>query len=206
MDKQQIRNKLLEQRSKLDVEFVHNASAQVLKYIQTLSHFFDDKVIALYSSARHEVQTQDLFHYLQSRAQAIVFPRNYNVPERELKFYSVLSLSDLKKGKFGILEPEENPKHEVSISEIDVYFIPGVVFDILGNRIGYGSGYYDRALSCAGHEALKIGLAYDFQVLEKIPWEAHDVAMDKTVTESRIIECKSCSHDTKDFKVRAKGK
>ena len=201
MDKQQIRKKLLLQRSELEPGFVQEACSLVLKNIQTLGDIFHGKAIALYSEAHNEIGTLNLFTYLKAHAETIVFPRNYNVPHRELKFYAVSDLNELKLGRFGILEPVENLKKEVSLSDIQVYFIPGVAFDVVGNRIGYGSGYYDRALSFIGRKALKLGLAYDFQIMETIPSQKHDVAMDRIITESRVIEC-----GQNTFKIRAKGK
>jgi len=63
-----------------------------------------------------------------------------------------------------------------------------VAFDIHGNRIGYGRGYYDRLLKkMAG---VKVGVAYDFQVLEKIPSEKHDVGMDIIATDTYLKEVK----------------
>ena len=205
MDKQQIRKKLLEERLQLENSFVQEATGLVLKNIKTLSKL-EGKVIALYSATRNEVETEPLFTYLKDQAKTLVFPRNYSVPHKKLKFYTVSSLSELKRGKFGILEPEENPQKEVQLSDIHVYFIPGVAFDVMGNRIGYGSGYYDRALSFIGHKTLKIGLVYDFQVMEKVVYQKHDVAMDKVVTEKRIIECSSHLDSERHLKMWAKEK
>ena len=89
---------------------------------------------------------------------------------------------------FGILEPDpEVYPVTVEPNEIGVVFVPGVAFDRLGHRLGYGKGYYDRWLR--GASALeKIGLAFSFQVLERLPAEAHDVRLDLLVTEQDVLE------------------
>jgi len=80
----------------------------------------------------------------------------------------------------------------LDIADIDLVIVPGVVFDKSGHRIGYGHGYYDRFLDNLekiNKNAVKVGLAYDFQIADKVPIEKHDVPVDKIVTEKRIIRC-----------------
>ena len=77
---------------------------------------------------------------------------------------------------------------KISIDEVDLIIVPGVGFDSCGNRIGHGKGYYDKLLK--NSKASTIGLAFEFQVIEKIPSEKHDVSIDMIVTEKRILRCK----------------
>ena len=75
---------------------------------------------------------------------------------------------------------------------MDLIIVPGIVFDVKGNRLGFGKGYYDRFLSpSANFKAVKIGLAYEFQVVPKIDAQPHDITMDYIITEKRIIDCKN---------------
>jgi len=74
----------------------------------------------------------------------------------------------------------------VNIEEIDLVIVPGVVFDKNLNRIGFGKGYYDKILNRLKPSAKKVALAHDFQVLEDIPAEEHDVKMDMIITEKNI--------------------
>jgi len=68
-------------------------------------------------------------------------------------------------------------------------FVPGVVFDVHGNRLGRGGGVYDRLLAQCNNGKWLIGLAYEFQVVEAVPAEPWDRSMGYVITESRIIEC-----------------
>jgi len=87
----------------------------------------------------------------------------------------------------------------VDQKEIDLVVVPGVVFDKRGGRLGYGRGYYDRFLRSKSirsrmgrsHQCVVIGLAFDLQIAGKIPLVEKDVRVDKIVTESGIIDCKS---------------
>jgi 5-formyltetrahydrofolate cyclo-ligase len=84
---------------------------------------------------------------------------------------------------FGILEPTSNEK--VDICDIDLVIVPGVAFDDSCNRMGRGKGYYDRLLSES--VAVKIGVAFSFQIVDKVPVDPHDVPLDMVVTEAGIL-------------------
>ncbi len=73
------------------------------------------------------------------------------------------------------------------MDKIDLVIVPGVAFDEDLNRIGFGKGYYDRILYRLSSRAKKVAVAHDFQVLNSIPSEEHDVKMDIIVTEKRVI-------------------
>lgn len=90
----------------------------------------------------------------------------------------------MKKGKFGIPEPEKASR----IKKFDLIIVPGVAFDKNGFRLGRGGGYFDRFLPSMPGK--KIGLAFDFQIVNRIPKENHDVAVDSIITEKRIIRIK----------------
>lgn len=93
-------------------------------------------------------------------------------------------MDDMEKGAYGILEPKTVRKADEN--NIDVILVPGLAFDRNGGRMGFGKGYYDRLLESS--KAVKIGLCYDFQILEKIPTESHDVPMNFVITEKEILE------------------
>lgn len=71
-----------------------------------------------------------------------------------------------------------------SFHPLDLIVVPGIAFDKRGYRIGFGKGYYDRFLS--DYTGIKVGFAYDFQVLESIPHESWDIAMNYIVTEKKV--------------------
>jgi 5-formyltetrahydrofolate cyclo-ligase len=93
---------------------------------------------------------------------------------------------DVAPGKFGVREPK--PTCDViPLGKFDLVLVPGIAFDLRGNRLGRGQGFYDRILSEAS--GVKCGVAYDIQMLEKIPTEAHDVKVNFVVTPNRCLKC-----------------
>lgn len=97
-------------------------------------------------------------------------------------------LEELVEAPFGLLQPKEivRPVRD----SFDVIFVPGLAFDRRGNRLGYGKGYYDRFLN-EQKNALKIGLCFDFQLLDEIHAEAHDVPVDWIISEKELLKVNS---------------
>ena len=98
---------------------------------------------------------------------------------------------DLVPGYCGILEPtaQRAAQHVFPSEKIDVVIIPGSVFDERGGRFGYGGGYYDRFLEKIP-KAIRIGLAFDFQIVKEVPLQSHDEILDYIVSEQRIVTVK----------------
>ena len=94
--------------------------------------------------------------------------------------------SRLEIGSFHIEEPQGNETHPVE--EIEVIIVPGVAFDRKGHRLGRGKGFYDRLLQNA--KATKIGVGYEFQLVDDLPTEPHDVKMNMIITEHTTIVIK----------------
>lgn len=93
---------------------------------------------------------------------------------------------DLKAGPFGLAQPSEHaPLADRTL--IDAVIVPGVAFDEQGTRLGYGGGYYDRLLPTLCPTCLRIGFAFDEQVLALIPTEPHDQCVDLVITPTRVI-------------------
>lgn len=86
-------------------------------------------------------------------------------------------------GYAGILEPRQHLTR-IAPLKIDCFFIPGVAFDSLGHRMGYGKGYYDRALSQADPQARKVGISYEELIVDELIAEPHDIKMDTILSPS----------------------
>jgi len=150
-------------------------SEQIVKKFQGLELFQQAKTIGAYIPLSDEVDVTPFFQCVEKTFYIPAFDEasgGYRLAE-----YS----ADLKKGKFGILEPA----HPVfAPEEIDLILVPGVAFDHSGNRIGRGGGFYDRLLP--QYRAVRAGICFDFQCVKWIPVEPHDCKTDLVVTESRI--------------------
>lgn len=89
-------------------------------------------------------------------------------------------------GKYGLAEPA-GPTVSAEEHRKMLWLIPGVAFDLAGNRLGRGGGWYDRLLTTAS--GVKIGVYYSFCQAEVIPVEEHDCCLDWIITENQILEC-----------------
>ncbi len=137
----------------------------------------------MYLSHRGEVSTDALLEKFFSKKKIIV-PK---IEARRICLYQLQHPSKFKKGKFGIREPLFCLPKGVW-REIDVAIIPGVAFDKSGHRIGFGGGYFDRFLKKL--DCTTIGLAYELQIIDKVPTHPYDVPVDFIITEKRIIRCR----------------
>ena len=96
--------------------------------------------------------------------------------------------TDIFTGKFGVSEPLPGCE-TIALNRFDLILVPGAAFDVAGNRLGRGRGFYDRILAAAS--GVKCGVAYDFQLLASIPTEAHDAKVNFIFTPSRCVRRKN---------------
>lgn len=182
LDKNSIRKSIAHKRLTLSDAEVEQKSLQISNSLIALDIFKLSRSIALYFPIQKEVRTQCIFDLAVNCEKEVYFPR---VNGSSLDFYRVNDLEQLKPGKFGVLEPDPNlPK--VSNKRIDLFILPGLAFDDSGNRLGYGKGYYDRALDNVP-QGKKVGLAYEFQILDSVPVDENDRKVELIVTERGIV-------------------
>ncbi len=98
--------------------------------------------------------------------------------------------TELEEGMFGILEPEIKFIRPFPVEEIDIVLVPGVAFDEGGGRIGFGGGFYDEFLGRLPSETKRWGLAFEFQIVKKLPLTDKDVPVKSIITEERLINCR----------------
>lgn len=182
--KKDIRKQILKIRDELVTEELARRSEKITKLVCNTQAYKEAGTILLYADYHNEVSTDQLFQDAISKGKKVFYPKVFG---QEMEFYHVKDLSELKFGYKGIREPQENPIKRFFYKKQDntLMIVPGVAFDTSGFRIGYGKGYYDKYLCNRGMIA-KFALAFDFQILEKIPAEECDVKMDKVITEELI--------------------
>jgi len=142
--------------------------------------FQEAQNILLYHPLPHE---PNLLALLEKRSHRFFFPRMHG---DELELYEWFPEAPWITGPHRVQEPNPNAWRLASISEIDLALIPGIAFDPQGHRLGRGAGYFDRFLGKPECRALKVGIAWSWQILPKIPSESHDVKMDFVVTPEKI--------------------
>lgn len=183
MPKTSIRQAVLHRRRHLDAEICLTRSLQAQDRLLALPEFAGAGCLALYSAVRNEVFTERIFEVAREAGKEVVYPR---VAGTGLEFAPALSREELAPGAFGVLEPtQEVPRAPTSI---DMLVVPGVAFDGFGHRLGYGKGFYDRALHGVSGRVLLVGLAFELQLVERLPVEVHDLRLDLLVTEERVLD------------------
>src|SRR5690606_17515013 len=108
---------------------------------------------------------------------------------KQLNVHLARGRDELETGAWGILEPKPAVPLVDTLTTIAVVLVPGLAFDAKGGRLGYGAGYYDRFFDrfAGQQQPLRIGVCYSAQLVEQVPMEAHDYAMDAVVTEAGVV-------------------
>ncbi len=149
--------------------------------------------VLFYVSFRAEVETRDLIERALESGKTVLVPKVHE-EETALKLYEIKGLDELAPGYMGIPEPEARAENLRSIGDVELVIVPGAAFDEKGNRLGYGKGYYDKLLSSEAARPVMVALAYEEQMEERIPAEAHDISIDIILTDRRIIQCRGKSN------------
>jgi 5-formyltetrahydrofolate cyclo-ligase len=159
------------------------AAARALDHILSLEELEHARTVASYSAVGYEVPTDGLRHALEDRGVRVALPR---VAEGALVLHQIAPGQTPSPGYRGIPEPDaDHPR--VSPEEIDLFVVPGVLFDRLGNRLGRGGGHYDRLLAAARPDANRVGLCYADHVVDSVPVEPWDAPVDVVVTDREVI-------------------
>lgn len=138
------------------------------------------EVLALYAAKGTEVDVAEIAEHARGRGIEVVYPRVVE-GDRVLVFHAGREADLAVTGRLGLREPTP-AMPEVGLERIAAFVIPGIAFDRAGGRVGWGMGHYDATL--ARHPAaLRIGVAFECQIVEHVPREAHDIAMNYVVTE-----------------------
>lgn len=178
MEKQELRRQI--RTAKREVSFSEKCrrSQPIMQQVEELPRFQEAHTVLLYWSMEDEVQTHDFVHKWY-RQKTLLLPC---VEGDDLKLRQYIGPECMKAGEqFGIGEPT-GPEY-TQLEEVEMIVVPGVAFDRHCNRMGRGRGFYDRLLKSTPN-AYKVGVGFDFQLVESVPVEPFDVQMDKVVVES----------------------
>jgi len=149
-----------------------------MRQVEALEAFRRAHTVLLYWSMDDEVQTHDFVNRWY-REKCLLLPC---VDGDDLRLRQYTGPECLKAGEqFGIGEPT-GPEY-TDLDSVELIIVPGVAFDSKGNRMGRGRGFYDRLLKSTPN-AYKVGVGFDFQMVEEVPVEEFDVGMDRVVSEN----------------------
>ena len=183
MPKRTLRQSLLARRKALTVAERDAAGTVIQRTLVGSVAFARARVIALYAAINNEVPTDEVFRVAREQGKEVLFPE---VDGDTLVFRSVADVADLSRGAFGIREPSSCCPLRLP-EDADLIVVPAVAFSRDGQRIGYGKGYYDRALHRLEGSGRLVGFCYEFQLVDAIVGEPHDVRMDTIITEGQVL-------------------
>ena len=188
-DKKMLRKEILAKRKNIDTAKKEDMDKKIADKLYESKYYKEAKNIFIYISYDSEINTKEIIN------RALIDNKKVYVPRTEFKTrlmdaVEIASLDNLIESEYGILEPAMEEPH-IEPDELDLIVVPGVAFDINGGRMGYGAGFYDRYFKKISKDRIekikKLALAYDFQILEKIPMDEQDVPVNYIITEKEFI-------------------
>jgi 5-formyltetrahydrofolate cyclo-ligase len=193
MDKARLRKEILQKRDTLTLQERKDKSARIMERLLSLPEYDAARSLFIYADFRSEVMTRDLMAHALKHGKRVLASRTL-VSEKRLALTDILDPErDLVPGYMGIPEPRDGIFRDIPCAEVDLVLTPGLGFDEKGNRLGYGAGYYDRLFESMRENAVRIGLAFEVQIVPEIPSENHDVKIPIIVTEDRVIRVEPLS-------------
>ena len=175
-----LRQKYILMRKSLTPEDVYTKSERVFENFVACNFEKAIKKVLVYLPIKNEVDIKSTIKHLKQSSVELFLPAHKNGEWVVSKFENE---DGLVNGPYETWQPAV--LKAVEIDDLDMTIVPGVAFSKSGVRLGYGKGVYDKLLK--GFGGIKIGLAYDFQIIDTLPFFDHDVKMDYLISESRTI-------------------
>jgi 5-formyltetrahydrofolate cyclo-ligase len=182
MNKEDFRKKYKSLRTAISDEDLEDLSIAIANNSLKLPIWeFSNYHIFLPIINKKEINTEFILHILQGKDKSIMIPKVKN--NRAMSHILLQDNTALKLSKYGVPEPISGI--EILLSKIDVVFVPLLAYDIKGNRLGYGKGFYDRFLEKCNAETIIIGLSL-FEPEQEIPSENSDIPLNFSITPTKI--------------------
>lgn len=185
MDKNTLRGVLLQKRAEFSREERKGMDRDIAAGIIDSPLFKNASMLLIYAPLENEINLLPLAHVARKRGMPIAFPR-CDKATNTMGFYILPEGQKLIPGAYGIPEPPEDAQVCVP-DENALCIVPALSYDLSGNRIGYGKGYYDRYLST--FPGIAVGATYASMLLKNVPTEAHDLPVDWLFTERGAYHC-----------------
>lgn len=188
-NKKEVRTQALRRRRDLAYAECRSKSREIAAHLLSSGAFSAADCIHCYLATPTEVQTDDIIREALRQGKQVAAP---TVCDGLPALSEVRTGDTFRPGLSGTLEPTSGIP--VPVEAVDLWIVPGVGFGRDGSRLGRGAGYYDRLLAKA--RSVVIGLAFDFQVVDRVPTEPQDRFVDYIITELEVIACKGAGSGT----------
>lgn len=181
-DKTALRRRMIAARSALSAVAREARSRAVAERLASLPAFAAARSLALYAPLGAEVDTAEIERRARADGKQVAWPR---IGAGRVLGFACCSRDELSPGPRGALEPPPGAP-PLAVGDLDLVCVPGLAFDAALRRLGRGGGHYDATLPVAWR-ARKVGLAFEVQIVERVPAEPHDAPVDLVVTEDRVL-------------------
>jgi 5-formyltetrahydrofolate cyclo-ligase len=189
MDKFVVRQDMRRRRNAMSLDDVLNLSRGVEDRLFACKNFSVCQNIMFVLSFGNEVRTDEMITRSLKDSKQVYVPRLIT-RERRLEVCEITDMDqEFELGSYDIREPSRSNSMVVSPLKIDAVIAPGLAFDLSGARIGFGGGYFDWLFKQLPDEALRLGVAYEFQVVDSIPQNFWDERVQTIFTENNTINC-----------------
>jgi 5-formyltetrahydrofolate cyclo-ligase len=186
-EKERVRAEFLSLRNTIGSVLAAAYSEGIFAKVKMLAAYERAKTVMFYLSCGSEVVTDLMVKSAIKEGKNVVVPALENLSDKQMQVVKISKLEDVRKLVYGIRQPEINLDNIVEKDDIDLIFVPGIAFDVLGYRIGYGKGHYDRWLESVP-VSKTIALAYDFQITKNLPIQWHDIPVGTIITQKQILQ------------------
>ena len=186
--KQELRKYFLDKRKNISYHYAQKVSNKVTKYFNSIIDNYSISVVAGFYPFRNEINTLPLLKVFISNGYKTCLPVT-PLKDRILQFREWTPKINLIRGKYGILEPNQ----DCNIIEPDMLLVPLLAYDELGYRLGYGGGYYDQTLKkliSRKKNITSIGVAFKIQRYKKLPIDTFDISLDAVIDEDGLFPFK----------------
>ncbi len=181
-EKTKIRQQILKKLKLQREEHRLQKSLVIKKRLFETFEFKSANTIMFYISIGCEVETRPMIEEALNMGKRVAVPVT-NVTSKKIIACEIKDLkTQLCEGPYGIQQPKKEYIKKIPINDIDLVITPGIAFDKKGNRLGRGAGYYDRFFKEVPDKTPRVGLAFDFQVVEEIPTLSHDIRITRLIT------------------------
>jgi 5-formyltetrahydrofolate cyclo-ligase len=177
-----IRRHMRAQRSALPPWMVRRAGCQLREAVQDFAPYREAEAVLVYLPIANEVCTAALVADAWTRGLRVYVPH-----VASLSFHRFEVTTHLRRSAMMTLEPAAGEVFATARGA--VAFVPLLAWNVCGHRIGYGGGWYDRALARLQGRVTTVGVGYEFQCYERLPQGAADIALDFIITERRVVRC-----------------
>lgn len=185
-EKERLRRRILHLRELLTPTEVEVKSLKILETVTELPEYRKARVIASYVDKGNEVKTRPLILKTLASRKKVLVPI-VDRENRNLVFSEIKGLDELAPGAFDILEPKPDRRRITNLETAGMVFVPGIAWDFDGYRVGWGKGYFDTVLKRLPDKSVAIGLAFDLQIVDRVPRAQFDLPVDMVVTETKVV-------------------